>query len=96
MENMPEASVICEIALKSLNLPYIFVSLQNHNDEIACIWAKPDDLFLAEQPIRGKMLEGKIRGTVLQEKDDAYVVKFYSNGGDEKIITVPRKSLQMI
>lgn len=96
MKEGPEANVRCEIGLQSINLPYIFVSLRDYDNVIACIWAKPKDLCLVEQPIKGKMLEGRIRGTILEERDDSCIVSFYSDGGDERKITVPRKNLVMI
>lgn len=89
---MTNVSVKCEIGLKSMNLPNVFVSLRNYEGNISCVWARPSDLILEEQPIKGKMLEGRIHGTLIEEKEDSCVIRFYSEG-KEKGINMPRKNI---
>ena len=89
---MTDVTVKCKIGLKSMNLSNIFVSLRNYEGDISCIWARSQDLILEEQPIKGKMLEGRISGTIIEEKEDSCVVRFYSED-KEKGINIPRKNI---
>jgi len=88
--------VKCEIGLKSINLPYVFVSLYDNDNEVTCVWAKPEDLVLERQPLAGQVLNGWLRCQILKEEKDTITIKCRSNGKDEKVLMVPKANLAML